>query len=100
MCNALVCMAVWLCYSARSTTDKILAIIPPIARFVAAGIEHCVANMHFIPVPLFIRQRGRQLLRAHQEDGSRLPTPEAVSSSATHCRSPSATSSAVPAWSA
>jgi formate/nitrite transporter FocA (FNT family) len=23
MCNALVCMAVWLCYSARSTSDKI-----------------------------------------------------------------------------
>jgi len=50
MCNALVCMAVWMCYSARSTTDKILAIIPPIATFVAAGFEHSVANMYFIPV--------------------------------------------------
>jgi formate transporter len=54
MCNALVCMAVWLCFSARSTTDKILAIIPPIAAFVAAGFEHSVANMYFIPVALFI----------------------------------------------
>jgi formate transporter len=58
MCNALVCMAVWLCYSARSTTDKILAIIPPISCFVAAGFEHSVANMYFIPVSLFIKNSG------------------------------------------
>jgi formate transporter len=58
MCNALVCMAVWLCYSARTTTDKILAIIPPISCFVAAGFEHSVANMYFIPVALFIRNMG------------------------------------------
>lgn len=55
MCNALVCMAVWMCYSARTTTDKILAIIPPIACFVAAGFEHSVANMYFIPAALFIK---------------------------------------------
>jgi formate/nitrite transporter len=54
-CNALVCMAVWLCYSARSTTDKILSIIPPITAFVAAGFEHSVANMYFIPVALFVK---------------------------------------------
>ncbi|MCX6033905.1 MAG: formate/nitrite transporter family protein, partial [Chloroflexi bacterium] len=56
--NALVCMAVWMCYSARSTTDKILAIIPPIATFVAAGFEHSVANMYFIPVSLFVKYFG------------------------------------------
>ena len=53
-CNGLVCLAVWLCYSARTTTDKILSIVPPIAAFVAAGFEHCVANMFFIPMGLFI----------------------------------------------
>ncbi len=58
MCNALVCMAVWMCYSARTTTDKILAIIPPIACFVAAGFEHSVANMYFIPVALFVKEWG------------------------------------------
>lgn len=58
MCNALVCMAVWLCFSARSTTDKILAIIPPIAGFVAAGFEHSIANMYFIPIALFIKSWG------------------------------------------
>jgi formate/nitrite transporter len=55
MCNALVCMAVWLCFSARSTTDKIMAIIPPIAAFVAAGFEHSIANMYFLPIGLFIK---------------------------------------------
>ena len=54
-CNALVCMAVWLCYSARSTADKVLAIVPPIAAFVAAGFEHSVANMYFIPYGLFVK---------------------------------------------
>jgi formate/nitrite transporter len=58
MCNALVCMAVWLCYSARTTTDKILAIIPPISCFVAAGFEHSIANMYFIPIGLFVKYFG------------------------------------------
>lgn len=55
MCNALVCLAVWLCFSARTTTDKILSILFPIAAFVAAGFEHSVANMYFIPIGLLIK---------------------------------------------
>jgi len=55
LCNALVCIAVWLCYSARTTTDKILSIIPPISAFVAAGFEHSVANMFFVPFALFVK---------------------------------------------
>jgi len=55
MCNALVCLAVWLCYSARTTTDKILSIIFPISAFVAAGFEHSVANMYFIPIGLLVK---------------------------------------------
>ncbi len=55
LCNTLVCLAVWLTFSARTTTDRILAIIPPISAFVAAGFEHSVANMYFIPVGLFIK---------------------------------------------
>ena len=58
LCNALVCMAVWLTYSAHSTTDRILAIVPPIAAFVAAGFEHSVANMYFIPEGLFVKSDG------------------------------------------
>lgn len=55
LCNALVCLAVWLTYSARSTLDKIAAIIFPITAFVAVGFEHSVANMYFIPYALFIK---------------------------------------------
>jgi formate/nitrite transporter len=55
LCNALVCLAVWLCNSARSTTDKILAIIWPIAGFVALGFEHCIANMYFIPLGILLK---------------------------------------------
>jgi formate/nitrite transporter len=54
LCNALVCLAVWLTYGAHTTADKILAIVPPIAAFVAAGFEHSVANMYFIPIGLLV----------------------------------------------
>ncbi len=55
LCNCLVCLAVWLTFSARSVADKILAIIFPISGFVAAGFEHSVANMYFIPYTLLIK---------------------------------------------
>jgi formate/nitrite transporter len=55
LCNALVCLAVWLTYGAHTTADKILAVIPPIAAFVALGFEHSVANMYFVPVALLIK---------------------------------------------
>ena len=53
--NALVCLAVWLSLSARSVSDKILAVTFPVAAFVAAGFEHSIANMYFIPAGLFLR---------------------------------------------
>lgn len=53
--NLLVCLAVWLTFAARSFTDKVLAIVPPIAAFVAAGLEHSVANMFLIPFGLIIK---------------------------------------------
>lgn len=56
LCNVLVCLAVWLALSAKSTTDKILAVLFPISAFIAAGFEHCVANMYIIPLGLLIKQ--------------------------------------------
>ena len=53
-CNALVCLAVWLCLGARTITDRVLAIVPPITAFVAMAFEHSVANMYFIPLGLFL----------------------------------------------
>ena len=55
LCNMLVCLAVWLVFSSRTTTDKILSILFPIAAFVAAGFEHSIANMYFIPMGLGIK---------------------------------------------
>ncbi|HSQ26494.1 MAG TPA: formate transporter FocA [Anaerolineales bacterium] len=60
LCNALVCLAVWMTFSARSTLDKIAAIIFPITGFVAAGFEHSIANMYFIPIGIFIKQFASQ----------------------------------------
>ncbi len=49
LCNALVCLAVWLTFSARTVTGKILSILWPISGFVLLGLEHSIANMYFFP---------------------------------------------------
>ena len=72
LCNALVCLAVWLTFSARSTIDRIAAIILPIAAFVAAGFEHSIANMYFIPIGLFIKGFDPSFTAASGVDVSRL----------------------------
>jgi formate transporter len=55
LCNALVCLAIWMSFSARSTIDKIAVILFPIAAFVTAGFEHSVANMYFVPLGLLVK---------------------------------------------
>jgi formate transporter len=59
LCNALVCLAVWLAFSARSTVDRILAVVPPVTAFVAAGFEHSIANMYFFPLALLIKAHAK-----------------------------------------
>ncbi len=61
LCNALVCLAVWLCFGARTTVDKIFAILFPITAFVACGFEHSVANMYFIPMGIAIAGQAEVL---------------------------------------
>ena len=56
LCNILVCLAIWLCYSSKSAHGKILAIIFPITAFVAAGFEHSIANMYFIPMGILVKE--------------------------------------------
>jgi len=58
LCNVLVCAAVWLAYAGRSVTDKMVAVILPISAFIAAGFEHCVANMYFLPLAWLLVQTG------------------------------------------
>ena len=55
LCNLLVCLAVWLCFSARTVVGKVSAIIFPITAFVASGFEHSIANMYFIPMGIILR---------------------------------------------
>ena len=99
LCNALVCLAVWLTYGAHTTTDKILAIVPPIAAFVAAGFEHSVANMYFIPIALLIKTDDAFVASLDpQPDLSSLTWSNFFADNC--CRSRSATSSAARSWSA
>lgn len=69
LCNALVCLAVWLCMGGRTTTDKILSIIFPITAFVALGFEHSIANMYFIPLGLLLRDNPKVLEAANEMVG-------------------------------
>jgi len=61
LCNILVCLAVWLCFGARSTIDKIFAILFPITAFVACGFEHSIANMYFIPMGIAMAGQAKIL---------------------------------------
>lgn len=58
LCNVLVCLAVWLAIAGRTVTDKVLAIVFPVAAFVACGFEHSVANMYLIPLGVFLREQA------------------------------------------
>jgi len=59
LCNLLVCLGVWIAYAGRSVTDKIVGLILPISAFVAAGFEHCVANMYFLPMAWMLAIGGK-----------------------------------------
>jgi formate transporter len=55
LCNALVCMAIWMALSGRSLIDKVVVIVFPISAFVAAGFEHSVANMYFLSIAMILQ---------------------------------------------
>lgn len=63
LCNSLVCLAVWLCFAARTVTDRIFCIVFPITAFVNMGFEHSIANMFFIPMGL-LAAADPQILQA------------------------------------
>ena len=60
MCNVLVCLAVWMTLAGHSVLDKAVAIVAPISAFVAAGFEHSVANMYFIPLGMMLQAATAQ----------------------------------------
>ncbi|WP_172443046.1 formate transporter FocA [Vibrio tapetis] len=55
MCNVLVCIGVWMTFSGRTLTDKIVVLVLPVAMFVSAGFEHCIANMFQVPMAIGIK---------------------------------------------
>jgi len=55
LCNVLVCMAIWMAMAGRSVTDRMVAILLPVTAFVAAGFEHSIANMYFMPLAMLIQ---------------------------------------------
>ena len=58
LCNIFVCLGVWISYACRTVVDKVIGIILPISAFVAAGFEHCVANMFFLPIGYILNLNG------------------------------------------
>ncbi|MEZ5450044.1 MAG: formate/nitrite transporter family protein [Thiolinea sp.] len=62
LCNAFVCLAVWLAIGARSVADKILAIIFPITAFVTIGLEHSIADWFFLPFGWSLHGQGISLM--------------------------------------
>ena len=61
LANVLVCLAVWLAMGGRGVVDKSIGIVFPITAFVAAGFEHSVANMYFIPMGLILEHEPQVL---------------------------------------
>ncbi len=58
LCNALVCLAVWLILSARTLTGKLLGLVFPITAFVALGFEHSIANVYLFPAGFMAGAKG------------------------------------------
>ena len=83
LCNVLVCLAVWMSFGARSTTDKVMVIVPPVAAFVAAGFEHSIANLYLLPYALVIKAwAGPEFWTTIGQDA--LAYPELTASAAIH----------------
>jgi len=72
LCNALVCLGIWLCYSGRSNMDKILALLWPISCLIACGFEHCVVNMWLIPMGLILKSNSAVLAAVEKLHGGKI----------------------------
>ena len=56
LCNSMVCLGVWMSMAGRSVIDKVIALVFPISAFVAAGFEHCIANLYFFSMALLLHE--------------------------------------------
>ena len=55
LCNIMVCLAIWMAFGAKTVTDKMFAVLLPVAMFVSSGFEHCIANMFMVPTGILIQ---------------------------------------------
>ena len=58
LCNALVCVAVWMMVSARTVTSKLAGLIFPISAFITLGFEHSIANFYLLTTGLLAHATG------------------------------------------
>jgi len=72
LCNALVCLGIWLCFSARNNLDKVLSLLWPISCLIACGFEHCVVNMWLIPMALILKGNRFVMEAAERVNGGPL----------------------------
>lgn len=68
----MICLAVWLCISDRSTADKISSTIFLIGGFVASGFEQCVSNMYYIPIGIIFKRHQVIVAATEKMAGKRL----------------------------
>lgn len=64
LANVLVCLAIWLAMAGRTLTDKLLGIVLPVCTFIAAGFEHSIANMYFVPLGVLLAHNPEALAGA------------------------------------
>jgi formate/nitrite transporter len=58
LCNALVCIAVWMALATRTTASKLIALALPISAFVTLGFEHSIANVYLLAAGLLAGAAG------------------------------------------
>lgn len=77
LANMLVCLAVWCAYAGQTVTQKLAGLTLPVAAFVAAGLEHSVANMYLLPYGFLVQPIapvGQQAITAAGILGNLVPT--------------------------
>lgn len=56
LCNLMVCLAVWMTFSADNGLAKAVLVMLPVALFISTGFEHCIANLFLVPLAIAILQ--------------------------------------------
>jgi formate transporter len=58
LCNALVCLAVWMILAGQTIPSKLLGLLFPISAFITLGFENSIANLYLLPVGLLAGAAG------------------------------------------